>query len=112
MDGQIELLDYLASLEKQGFDILEYIPVGHDKAISRQTLSRISGISDREVRRLIHKARRDNVILNMQDGSGYFRPDMQNPEDVQAVQRYVKQEENRIKSIGWALKPARKALKG
>lgn len=111
MEGQIELLDYLSSLEAKGIDILEYIPIGHEKAVSRQTLSRIAGISDREVRRLIHKARRDNVILNMQDGSGYFRPDMQDPDDVLAVQRYVKQEESRIKSIGWALKPARKALK-
>lgn len=26
MEGQIEMMEYLASLEKKGFDILDYIP--------------------------------------------------------------------------------------
>jgi len=92
-------------------NILEYIPTGSDKPILRTTLSRTTGLSDRKVRDLIHRARRDIPILNMQDGDGYFVPDMNLESDRLLLMQYVKQEESRLKSIGWALKSARKTLK-
>ena len=109
--GQIELEDYLKSIQKQGFDILDYIPTGSKNAITRKRLSQITGISDRAIRDLIHYARRDIPILNMQDGKGYFIPDMDNEEEVLLLEAYVKQENARLKSIGWSLLSARKALK-
>lgn len=66
MEGQIELLDYLKSLEKDGFDILDYIPTGHANAVTREELCRRTGIYDRAMRSLIHKARMKTSILNMQ----------------------------------------------
>lgn len=50
-------------------------------------------------------------ILNMQNGDGYFIPDMNDLEDVRLLAKYVRQEESRLKSIGWSLKAARHTLK-
>ena len=47
MEGQIELLDYLKSLEKDGFDILDYIPTGHANAVTRAYLCSVTGLDDR-----------------------------------------------------------------
>jgi hypothetical protein len=44
--GQIELLDYLDTLEKKGFDILDYIPTGRENAVRRDELCRRTGLSD------------------------------------------------------------------
>ena len=111
MLGQIELEDYLRSLQKESLNILDYIKIGRENAITRSELSKRIGISDRQVRDLIHYARRDTPILNMQDGKGYFIPDMDNEEEVLLLEAYVKQENARLKSIGWSLLSARKALK-
>ncbi|MCF2555567.1 hypothetical protein [Faecalicatena contorta] len=111
MLGQIELEDYLKSIQKQGFDILDYIPTGSKNAITRKRLSQITGISDRAIRDLIHYARRDIPILNMQDGKGYFIPDMNDETEVKLLRAYYNQENARLKSIGWSLLSARKALK-
>lgn len=111
MLGQIELEDYLRSLQKESLNILDYIKIGRENAITRSELSKQIGISDRQVRDLIHYARRDTPILNTQDGKGYFIPDMDNEEEVLLLEAYVKQENARLKSIGWSLLSARKALK-
>lgn len=110
MEGQIELLDYLKSLEKKGFDILDYIPTGHENAVTRSELCKRTGVPDRAMRIAIHNARRKIPILNMQDGSGYFIPDMNLLEEQLLLKRYVQQETSRLKSIGWSLKAARKTL--
>ena len=89
--------------------IVDYIPVGHTKAVTREQLSDRTGLGDRDVRRAIHEARRDTVILNI--GGGYYRPDLRDPVDREEVIRFQKQEESRIKSTGWALKSARKMVR-
>ena len=95
----------------QDFDIKNFIPVGSGNAVTRKMLSVLTGLDDRTVRDLIHKARRDIPILNMQDGKGYFIPDMNEEEDRHKLKQYVSQEEHRIKSNGWALKAARTTLR-
>lgn len=70
----------------------------------------MTGINDRYVRLAIAQARRKIPILNMQDGDGYFIPGMNDQEDVRLLIRYVRQEESRLKSIGWSLKAARQML--
>lgn len=111
MEGQIELLDYLESLESKGFDILDYIPTGQRNAVTRSELCRRTGLNDRVMRVAIHKARRQIPILNMQDGKGYFIPDMNVEGDRRALKRHVQQEESRLKNIGWALKEERRTLR-
>lgn len=58
----------------------EMIPHGRENAITRDALARISGLSDRAVRRDIARLRRDTdeadmVIVSTSDGRGYFRTD-------------------------------------
>ena len=55
-------------------DIVDYIPFGRENAVTRAQLRSRTGIDDRAIRDMIATARRDTVILNMQDGKGYFRP--------------------------------------
>lgn len=55
-------------------NILDYIPVGYENAITRKELCNKTGLSDRKVRQLIEDARKDNVILNLGDSKGYFIP--------------------------------------
>lgn len=54
---------------------IDYIPTGHENAVTREELSRLTGLSDRQVREDIRIASiHGDLILNMQDGKGYFRP--------------------------------------
>ena len=87
--------------------IVNYIPKGRKNAITREELCEKTGFSDRKVRELIFQARREHVILNLQDGNGYFLPD---EEDRELVKKFLEQETSRLKSIGWALKSARRFL--
>lgn len=89
-------------------DIVDYIPFGRENAVTRAQLRSRTGIDDRTIRDMIADARRDTVILNMQDGKGYFRP---LPEERHLVEVYAKQETARLKSIGWSLKATRQMLK-
>ena len=89
-------------------DIVDYIPFGRKNAITRTRLRIVTGLNDRQIRRMIAEARENTVILNMQDGKGYFRP---LPEERHLVESYAKQETARLKSIGWSLKATRQMLK-
>lgn len=85
--------------------IADLIPVGRDNAISRKVLAQLCvqhGLiddsikdKDRAMRILIQKDRRDYVILNLSTGEGYYRVSR---EDMQDLQRYIRQEENRAKA--------------
>ena len=111
MKGQIELVDYLRQIGRKNFNILDYIPTGSEKAIRRSDLVRTCGLPDRYVRNAIALARREIPILNLQRGRGYFIPDMNDEEDRKKLIRYVRQEESRLKHIGWSLKAARQTLR-
>ena len=88
--------------------IMDKIPVGHENAVTRQQLCISTGMNDRRIRRAIAEARREIIILNLQDGNGYYIPDMEDDVDKAELKRFVKQEEHRLKSIGWSLKAARR----
>lgn len=111
MKGRIELKDYLRKIDRENFNILDYIPTGSGNAVERTILRFRTGLKDRQMRKLIHFVRREIPILNMQDSKGYFIPDTNDEKDVQLLIRYVLQEESRLKSIGWSLMAARKTLR-
>ena len=94
---------------KESIKIVDYIPFGKENAISRQQLERVTGLSDRDVREAISLARRNTVILNLSNGKGYFQP-IQGEEDVLVV-KYFKQEDSRLKRIGWSLLATRRRVK-
>ena len=91
-------------------EILDFIPIGSENAVDRICLARSTGLSDREVRRAIHEARRKIPIINLSSGDGYI-PDMNEKKDQSELLRYIRQDESRLKSIGWALKAARQTLR-
>lgn len=76
-------------------DIKKYIPKGHDNAVSIETLIAMTGMSNRQVRRAI--AESDAIILNMQDGKGYFRMNPRTKAERAFAEKYSAQE----KSRGW-----------
>ena len=93
---------------KESIKIVDYIPFGKENAISRQQLERVTGLSDRDVREAISLARRNTVILNLSNGKGYFQP-IQGEED-DLVVKYFKQEDSRLKRIGWSLLATRRRV--
>lgn len=78
-------------------DIKKYIPRGHENAVSIDTLIAMTGMSNRQVRRAI--AESDAIILNMQDGKGYFRMNPRTKAERAFAEKYSAQE----KSRGWAV---------
>lgn len=94
---------------KESIKIVDHIPFGKENAISRQQLERVTGLSDRDVREAISLARRNTVILNLSNGKGYFQP-IQGEED-DLVVKYFKQEDSRLKRIGWSLLATRRRVK-
>ena len=92
--------------------IVDFIPEGYENAISRSELCAKTGISDRVVRDMIESERRHTIIISNNDGSGYWLfPDNPTEEEKALLQRYVKQQESRAKSIFYALRPARLKMK-
>ena len=87
---------------------IDDIPIGKKNAVRRKTLSMRFNITDSELRKEIKKLRQEYVILNLQDGNGYFRP---SKDDIEHVKKFKQQEEKRAKSIFWTLKPVREFLK-
>lgn len=62
-------------------NILDYIPTGRENAISRQDLNNLmarKGYCERKVRDMISEINQNDnpneLIINLQDGKGYFRP--------------------------------------
>ncbi len=95
---------YVKKCEKpeERITIADLIPVGRDNAIRRKELLHLCEIhnlidtskadADRQMRKLIERARIDYVILNLSNGVGYYRVSR---EDLQDLQRYIKQEDKR-----------------
>lgn len=76
-------------------DIMTFIAKGKENAISRQELCTLLALPDRTVRKLIQEARdRGEIILNAQDGAGYYTSD-----DVGELERQYNTNKNRAMSI-------------
>jgi DNA-binding transcriptional regulator LsrR (DeoR family) len=88
-------------------DITDFIPEGKSNAITRNQLCNLTGLSDRKVRELIEQARSEGeIIINAQDGAGYFRT-----EDLNEIEKQYKRNDRRAKSILVQQKHLRKRLK-
>ena len=90
-------------------NILNLIPQGKANAISRTELRYITKLNDRVMRELIEQERRKGaIILNLQDGRGYFRPA---PDEMDDVLRQYKQNDRRAMSILVQQKHLKRVLK-
>ena len=56
-------------------NIVDYIPYGKENAITRAQLCNLTGLKDRVMRKCLEAARKETIILNAQDGKGYYRSD-------------------------------------
>lgn len=75
--------------------ICDFIPTGRENAIRRADLARLVNLPDRQVRQLIEEARKDGaLIINEQDGSGYYQAD-----DLGAMKRQYRANYSRAMSI-------------
>lgn len=79
--------------------VTDYIPEGSNNAISRHQLRAMTGLSDREMRNQINKS--DELIINLMDGRGYFKP---LPEDRMQVEIWKRQCMSRIKDLAKTLR--------
>lgn len=87
--------------------ILAEIPFGKDKAVTRRRLCLATGLSDRQVRKAIEELRRTYVILNDQNGEGYYRS-----YDLGDIERNYRQERARALAVLYRLRPMRELLRG
>lgn len=76
-------------------NIVDYIPIGRENAISRQKLCELTGLNDRVLRKYIAKARETTCICNGQaDGGGYYIPST-----LEDANHFYKQERARALSV-------------
>ena len=88
-------------------DILDYIPYGHkDEPITREALVHLTGLSDRDIRRLISQAKRKYPVINV--GNGYYVPD--DPDDPN-LRAYIFKEMHRIREISKGLRQHKRFYK-
>ena len=86
--------------------VFDCLKEGKENAVTRAQLVMLTGMPDRAVRSEIERLRRKYVILNDQDGCGYYIET-----DNARIARYIRQEEARAKSIFCSLKAARQKIK-
>ena len=87
--------------------IEDCLPYGHDNAVTYDELKRYTGLDKRTIRAEISRLRKEIIILNMQDGKGFFRP---TEDEGELLQRFYKQESHRNKEHREILIPIRKYL--
>lgn len=96
--------------KKQTIDILTFLNTGSKHSKKRKWLCYKTGLNDRTMRDLLHEARKKIPVINLQNGNGYFIPDMNLEKDRKMLVRWVKQEESRIKESQIIVETAKKTL--
>lgn len=87
--------------------MIELIGKGKQNAIPGSRLCELTGLSDRKVRAEIETLRREgHIIVNLQDGNGYFIPT-----EIEDIRRQYIQNDRRAKSILVQQKKMRAILK-
>jgi len=86
--------------------IENYIPVGHKNAVTREYLRTVTGLSDRKLRELIKKS--NTLILNLQDGKGYF---IASKDEDHLVRLFIRQERARGRNVMEIVRKSEEYLK-
>lgn len=87
--------------------VLDAIPFGKDRAVTREYLTAKTGLPDRQVRKAIEEIRRNHIVLNDQDGKGYYRS-----YDLDDIERFYRQERARALAVLYRMRPMRVLLRG
>ena len=87
--------------------ITDFIGIGRENAVDRFQLMERTGLPDRRVRKLIQEAReRGEIIINAQDGRGYYISD-----DVGEMKRQLASNRSRAMSVLRQLKYLRRKIR-
>ena len=81
--------------------IENYIPVGRENKISRESLRACTGLPDRSVRRLISDARMRGVAIVGDPTGGYYMAETE--EDVNLLLAELRSRENKLYKCYWAV---------
>ena len=84
-------------------NIIEFIPKGHENAVSREYLRSILGEPDRAIRRAIAESKVPIFWYN-----GYFRH--KNKKDIPYEESYLRQEQARAKALNRKVKQIKAAI--
>lgn len=87
--------------------VLDAIPFGKENAVTREYLAAKTGLPDRQVRKAIEEIRRNHIVLNDQDGKGYYRS-----YDLDDIERFYRQERARALAVLYRMRPMRTLLRG
>jgi hypothetical protein len=87
--------------------VLDAIPFGKENAVTREYLTAKTGLPDRQVRKAIEEIRRNHIVLNDQDGKGYYRS-----YDLNDIERFYRQERARALAVLYRMRPMRVLLRG
>lgn len=105
--GEFEEEEDLPRMSDRNEIVLDAIPFGRDRAISRKDLAAKTGLPDRAVRKAIEEIRRTHIVLNDQNGEGYYRS-----YDLGDIERNYRQERARALAVLYRLRPMRELLRG
>lgn len=86
-------------------DILDYIPKGHENAVSREYLREIMHIPDRDIRKMISECDEQIFWYN-----GYFRH--KNKKDIPYEEDYLRQERARSRALIRKVRKIKAAIYG
>lgn len=86
-------------------DLLNLIPYGRDKAVSREMLCALTGEKDREVRRMIAVLRKKHVIVSTSWKGGYYQTNNRDE-----IAHFVAENNSRIYKLNESNRTARNAL--
>lgn len=86
--------------------VIDYLPRNAEQAISRETLSRLTGHSDRLIRRTIAALKAEYPVVNV--GNGYYIAT--DPDDPNLT-HYIRQEQHRAREILKGIKSHKRLLK-
>lgn len=94
------------SVNLNGFNLDDFIPVGKINSVSMTELARILNADPREVRALVHKERKNGIPICSDCRGGYYLPE--NPDEAKI---YFRQQTARIHSAQAALNGVKKYLR-
>jgi hypothetical protein len=102
-------LDSKENIKNERLQLLySLLPHGSLNAIRGDVLAIRAKVDRRELRFMIADLREYVPVINMQNGKGYFIPDINDPEDLALLDRWIRQEESRKKKVDRSIKYAKK----
>ena len=97
--------EYLFSENSLTAELLAVLKAGEQNAVTSRQIQKAFGLRQRELRRIVESCRKKGVYILASD-SGYFFP-----ENDEELRRFIRRENNRIKSQRVALAPLKRLLK-